>query len=228
VPHRRPRNSRAAFGRTEIFVVALLIAIALILAWPMLKSAFVKRDLTRTMRHGRELYLIAFRMMTDGASKKNSNLAWPGDYPVTSLAEYCDKLVQNDYAKPVDLQRMLSAPGAECTATMSGAPATLMLSGKTALKLYKVKASDPSNTIFATSSNYVYDTPLDSNTGPFGDVGFVVVRKSGDAVVYKKNKATPAGFESAEKFQSDIGILPGTTKGKIEPGDGTTVLTAPQ
>jgi len=228
VPHRRPRNFCAAFGRTEVFVVACLIAIALILAWPMLKSAFVKRDLTRTMRHGRELYLIAFRMVTDGAAKKNSNLAWPGDYPVTSLVEYCDKLVQNDYAKPADLQRMLSAPGAECTATMTGSPASLMLSGKTALKLYKVKASDPSNTIFAASSNYVYDTPLDSNTAPFGDAGFVVVRKSGDALVYKKNQATLAGFESAEKFQSDIGILPGTTKGKIEPGDGTTVLAAPR
>ena len=209
-------------------VAILIIAVALVLAWPTISSALTKRNLTQTMNNGRELYLVAFRMVTDGAAKEDSNRAWPGDYPAGSLAEYCNKLVQNNYVKPADLERILSAPGAPCAATMSGPPATLMLSGKTALKLYKVKASDPSNTIFAASSNYVYNTPLDSSTVPFGDAGFVVVRKSGDAGVYKKNQATPAGFESVEKFQSDIGILPGPTKGKIEPGDGTTALTAPQ
>ncbi|HZE57965.1 MAG TPA: hypothetical protein VE031_08935 [Chthoniobacterales bacterium] len=212
----------------EILVVALLIAIALILAWPTLKNALVKRDLTRTMNNGRELYLIAFRMATDGAAKSDSNRAWPGDYPANGLSEYCNKLVQNGYVKPDDLQRILSAPNAQCAAMMSGPPATLMLSGKSALKLYKVKASDPSNTIFAASSNYVYDTPLGSNAVPFGDAGFVIVRKSGDAGVYTKGQATPAGFESVEKFQSDIGALPGAEKGKVAPGDADRALTSPK
>ena len=227
--HRRRKGAFSfAFTKTEVLVILALVAVILVLAWPTLKSALTKRDLTRTMNNARELYLVAFRMTTDGAAKYDSNRAWPGDYPATTLAEYGNKLVQNGYVKPADLQRMLSAPGAECTATMSGPPATLMLSGKTALKLYKVKASDPSNTIFAASSNYVYDTALNSGTVPFGDAGFVVVRKSGDAGVYKKNLATPAGFDSVEKFQTDIGALPGATKGKVEPGDGTTVLSAPQ
>jgi hypothetical protein len=226
----RPRlpHCRAAFSKTELTVILAIIAVAVILAWPTISNALTKRDLTRTMNNGRELYLVAFRMVTDRAAKEDSNRAWPGDYPASSLAEYCDKLVQNDYVKPADLQRMLSAPGAQCAATMSGSPGTLTLSGKTALKLYKVKASDPSSTIFAASSNYIYDTPLDSNAVPFGDAGFVIVRKSGDVGVYKKNQATPAGFESAEKFQSDIGILAGTTNGQIEPGDGPTALTAPR
>ena len=212
----------------EILVVALLIAIALILGWPTLKNALVKRDLTRTMNNGRELYLLAFQMATDGAAKGDSSRAWPGDYPASSLAEYGNKLVQNNYLKPADLERLLSAPNAQCAAMMSGPPATLMLSGKSALKLYKVKASDPSNTIFAASSNYVYDTPLGLNAVPFGEAGFVIVRKSGDAGVYKKGQATPAGFESVEKFQSDIGALPGASKGKVAPGDADTALTTPK
>ena len=208
-------------------MVIVIIAALLLLAWPALKNALVKRDLTRTMNNGRELYLASFRMATDGAARADSSRAWPGDYPTNSLTEYCTKLVQNGYVNSVELQRMLSAPGAECQARPADPPVTLLLSGRTALKLYKVKAADPSNTIFAASSNYVYDTPLNPNTVPFGDAGFVVVRKSGDAGVYKKNQATLAGFDNVEKFQSDIGALPGAVKGKVEPGDGTTVLAAP-
>ena len=206
----------------------VIAAVILFLAWPAFNNALRKRDLTRTMNNGRELYLAAFKMATDGAAKSDTNLAWPGDYPGTSLAEYCGKLVQNQYLEPADLQRLLSAPDAVCTAVMSGPPATLMLSGRPALKIYKVRAGDPSNTIFAASNNYVYDTPLDSKAVPYGDAGFVVVRKSGDIGVYKKGQATPEGFESIEKFQTDIGALPGATKGTVVPGDGANVLTPPQ
>jgi type II secretory pathway pseudopilin PulG len=222
-------NRAAAFSRIELVVILAIVAVILLLAWPSVSNSLVKRDLTRTMNNGRELYLAAFQMATDGAAKFDSNRAWPGDYPTTSLAEYCGKLVQNGYLKPADLQRMLSAPGATCTVTMSGPPATLVITGKTALKVYKVKASDPSNTIFAASSNYVYDTALSSDTVPFGDAGFVAIRKSGDAGVYKKIQATPAGYDNnPENFQSGIGALPGAAKGKIEPGDGSNFLAGPQ
>lgn len=206
----------------------VVIAVIFLLALPAFNSGLTKRDLTRTMKNGRELYLAAFAMATDGAAKSNPNLAWPGDYPGTSLADYCDKLVQNKYLQPSDLQQILSAPGATCNATMSGPPATLVLSGRSALKVYKATGADSSDTIFAASSNYLYGTPLDAKAVPFGDAGFVVVRKSGDAGVYKKGQATPAGFESTEKFQTDIGALPGATKGTVTPGDGGSVLTPPQ
>lgn len=225
----RLSHCRAAFSKIELSVIVAIVAVALILAWPTIHNALVKRDLTRTMYNGRELYLAAFRMATDGATKFDSNRAWPGNYPTASLAEYCNKFVQNGYLKPDDVQRLLSAPEATCTATMSGPPATLLLSGKSALKLYKVKASDPSNTIFAASANYVYDTPLDSNTDPFGDAGFVVVRKSGDAGVYKKAQATPEGFDkNVSRFQTEIGALPGAEKGNVSPGDAGTALTNPK
>jgi hypothetical protein len=209
-------------------VAIVVIAVILVLAWPAFNSALTKRDLTRTMNNARELYLAAFRMTTDGAAKSDANLAWPGDYPANSLAEYCGKLVEKDYAKAAELQRMLSAPGVQCTITMSGSPGTLTVSGRSALKIYKVKSADPSNTVFAASSNYVYDTGLNSNAVPFGDAGFVVVRKSGDAGVYKKTQATPEGFENnAERFQVEIGALPGAAKGNVVPGDGASVLAIP-
>ena len=217
-----------AFSRIEVVVVIVVAAVILLLAWPAFKTGLRKRDLTRTMNNGRELYLAAFKMATDGAAKSDANLSWPGDYPATSLAEYCGKLVQNQYLQPADLQKFLSAPGATCTVTMSGPPVTLMLSGRSAFKIYKARRSDPSNTIFAVSTNYVYATPLSPDAVPFGDRGFVVVQKSGDVGIFKQEQATPAGFESPEKFQTDIGMLPGAVKGAVVAGDGTNVLTSLQ
>jgi type II secretory pathway pseudopilin PulG len=228
VAHRCGGDSSAGFTRTELVVVIVIIAVILFLAWPAFTNALTKRDLTRTMNNGRELYLAAFQMATDGAAKSDASLAWPGDYPANSLAEYCSRLVEKDYLKPADLQRMLSAPGAACTITASGSLATATLTGKSALKIYRVKGVDPSNTIFVASSNYIYDTELNSNVVPFGDAGFVVVRKSGDAGVYKKNQATTAGYDNnPERFQAEIGALPGAVKGEVAPGDGATVLTGP-
>jgi type II secretory pathway pseudopilin PulG len=223
-------NSRSpAFTRIELVVVLAIVTVILVLAWPAFKNALTKRDLTRTMNNGRELYLAAFRMATDGAAKSDANLAWPGDYPVNTLAGYAGKLVEKDYLTPADLQRMLSAPGAACTLTASGSPATTTVTGKSAFKIYKVKATDPSNTIFAASSNYIYDTELNANVVPFGDAGFVVVRKSGDAGVYKKNQATSAGYDNnTARFQVEIGALPGAIKAVVAPGDGATVLAGPQ
>jgi type II secretory pathway pseudopilin PulG len=225
----RPHPSSSAFTRIELVLVLVIVAVILVLAWPAFTNALAKRDLTRTMNNGRELYLSAFQMATDGAAKSDANLAWPGDYPVNSLAEYAGKLAEKDYLKPADLQRMLSAPGAACTVTASGSPVATTLTGKSALKIYKVKGADPSNTIFAASSNYVYDTELNSNVVPFGDAGFVVVRKSGDAGVYKKSQATSARYDNdPARFQTEIGALPGAIKGEVAPGDGATVLAGPR
>jgi hypothetical protein len=204
------------------------VAVILFLSWPAFKNALTKRDLTRTMNNGRELYLAAFRMATDGAARSDANLAWPGDYPGNTLAEYSSKLVEKDYLKPADLERILSAPGAACTVTTTGSPAITTLTGKSALKIYKVKRTDLSNTIFAASSNYIYDTELSGNAEPFGDAGFVVVRKSGDAGVYKKAQATAAGYDNnAVRFQTEIGALPGASKGDVTAGDGAAVLAGP-
>ena len=218
----------AAFSRIELVVILVVVAVIAFLAWPTLQSGLVKRDLTRTMNNGRDLYFAAFRMATDGVAKSDPSRAWPGDYPAASLAEYGSHLVQNDYLKAADLERILSAPGAPCTVTMNDSPGKVTLSGKSALKIYKVKTADPSNTIFAASTNYSYDTELNRETVPFGDAGFVVIRKSGDAGVYKKIQATPVAYDNnPARFQAELGALPGATKGEVSPGDGAAVLAAP-
>ena len=220
----------AAFTLIQLLALILILGVLLFLAWPTIKNGLAKREMSRTMTNARELYLASFHMATDGAAKSDANLAWPGDLPAATLADYCGKLVQNNYLKADDLQKILSAPGATCTVTSTaGSPAAVTLTGKSALKLYKVKNGDASTAIFSASSNYFYNTPLSHASEPFGDKGFVVIRKRGDAGVYGKNQATVSDWgNDAAEFQSKIGKLAGAAAGAVPSGDGATALAGPE
>ena len=220
------KNSTPAFTLIELLVVISIIAVLAALAVPALTQALTKGQMTGTMNNARQLYLAGFQMATDGAANSNPAYSWPGDDPaVTSLEAYCNKLVQNDYLKPGDIQKILNAPGANCNVTtVPGPPISVTLAGKSALKVYKVKEVDSSSTIFSVSSNYAYNAPLDATKVPYGDKGFVVMRRGGDAGVYRKNEATQSGWnDDLNKFAAAIGRLPGDS-----PDDAATALTNPQ
>jgi hypothetical protein len=103
------------------------------------------------------------------------------------------------------------------------------LSGKSGIKVYKVKDTDASNTIFADSANYTYNTALASTNTPFGDKGFIVVHKGGDAVLLRKNNAQVTNYDNnASKFQSAVGKLPGDTDGTLGSEGSGSFLTNPQ
>lgn len=219
------KNSAPAFTLIELLVVISIIAILALLAGPALTQALSKGQMTGTMNNARQLYLAGFQMATDGAANSNPAYSWPGDDPaLTSLEAYCTKLVQNDYLKPGDMQKILNAPGATCNVTtIAGPPASVTLAGKSALKVYKVKEVDSPNTIFSVTSNYAYNAPLDSTKVPYGDKGIVVIRKGGDAGVYRKNEATQSGWNNDfNKFAAAIGKLPGDST-----DDTATALTNP-
>lgn len=224
----------SAFTLIELLVVISIIAILAALAVPALTNALTKGQMTGTMNNARQFYLAGFQMATDGAANSDPNYSWPGDdASLASLQDYCTKLVQNDYLKVGDLQKILTAPGASCTVTATtGDPPTVNLAGPSALKIYKVKDSDPSNTIVAVTANYTYNTPLSATAAPYADKGFVVIRKGGDASTYRKNQATAANYGAgqagAAKFQSTVGRLTGDTEGNPSTGDNGKNLTNPQ
>jgi prepilin-type N-terminal cleavage/methylation domain-containing protein len=221
----------AAFTLIELLVVIAIIATIAAFAVPALTSALTKGQMTGTVNNARQLYLASYQMALDGATNSDANLAWPGDYSngVTTLQDYCTKLVANDYLKASDLPKILSAPGATCAATASGtgSATTVTLSGTSGLKVYPVTAADGSNVIFAVTSNYTYDTDFASSTAvPFGDKGFVVVRKGGDAAVLRKNNAKHTSGQEAS-FESLVGKKPGEAQGTVTSGDPNGVLKQP-
>ena len=121
--------------------------------------------------------------------------------------------MQNGYLKGADLQKLLSAPGAACTVSgdFNADPPTITgIAPKSALKIYRLKESDASNAIFAVTANYTYNTAITTTGTPYGDKGFIVIRKGGDAVMLRKNNATHANYGgNLQNFQAAVGVLPG-------------------
>ena len=226
------RHHFAAFTLIEMLVVIAIIAVLAAFAVPALTQALTRGQLTGTMNNARQLYLATFQMATDGSTNSDTNLTWPGDDTAltasASLRLFCEKLVQNDYLKAGDLQKILTAPGANCTVTTDAAtPPAVSLAGTSALKIHKIREVDPANTVFAVSSNYVYAATPTATAAPYGDKGFVVIRKGGDASTFRKNQSTVANYgNDARRFQSTVGKLTGDDDGSVGTESGR-ILTQP-
>jgi prepilin-type N-terminal cleavage/methylation domain-containing protein len=225
------RNSVAAFTLIEMLVVISIIVVLAAFAGPALFNALAKGQMTGSINNARQLYLAGQQMALDGATNSDATRSWPGDdATISSLQAYCSRLVTNGYLTTGDLQKLLSAPGAVCTATSTtaGTPpvTTVTLAGTSALKVYPVRETDSTNTIFAVTSNYTYNSALTSTAAPYGDKGFVVQRKGGDAALLKSNNATATSGQGAT-FQSVVGKKPGDTDGSPTVGEPVPVLKFP-
>src|SRR5206468_3397131 len=221
----------SAFTLIELLVVIAIIAILAALAVPALTSALAKAQMSGTMNNDRQFYLAQFQMSNDGAATGDSTSGWPGDIAPASFLAYCNVLLAKGYLKGADILKLCSAPGAALGGTVTPATSTTpevlsALSGRSALKFYKVTDANPSNTIFGVSHNYVYNTALSNGVTPYGTKGFVVVRKGGDAIVLKEGQALSSGWPGNIQFQNGVGMMPGDVVGTIGTEAGT-VLTFP-
>ena|SRR5437588_634877 len=228
---------QSAFTLIEMLVVISIIAILAAFAVPALTSALTKGQMTGTMNNGRQMYLAAQQMALDGSANSDPNLGWPTDVGDTTLNAYVTRLVTQNYLKVGDVQKLLSGPGAsaQVTSSTAGTPpvTTITVTGTAALKIYPVADADASNVIFATSRNYTYNSVLTPTTGgatpvannPFGDKGFIVQRKGGDASVLRPNNATDGG--NITQFESQVGKKPGEAQGTASAGDPGGVLKQP-
>ncbi len=205
-----------------MLVVISIIAVLAAFAVPALTSALTKGQMTGTMNNGRQLYLAAQQMALDGAANSDPSLTWPGNDANTTitLSQYLTKLVQNDYLKVGDVQKLLNAPGATCTvnATTAGNPAVTTINtvtGTPAFKFFRVTESDSSGTIFLETNNYTYNNKVDPALNPYGAKGFIVQRKGGDASILRKNNVTAAQSTSATTFQTVTGKQTGDADGTV-------------
>ena len=194
-----PARLVQGFTRTKLFVLLSVVAVLVILAIPLVTSAFAKWKITQFRQNAGSIHLVTLSMATDGETNKDPTLGWPGDLKakghIANLADFANLLVRNDYLKPGDL-KIFSGPGYKpYQGTLSSGSSGVLVPPFTdencAYKVYLVKDRDSSNTVFLMSKKDV-----------FGDKGFVVVRKGGDAGIYQKaqNLQLPGGgtVESAE------------------------------
>jgi prepilin-type N-terminal cleavage/methylation domain-containing protein len=230
----KPRERSGAFTLIELLVVMAIIAVLATLVLTQGPALLARAQLTSTMNNARQIYMAGFQMATDGTTNSDPNLTWPGDdSSLSTLEAYCNKLVQGDYLKAGDVQKILTAPGANpiVNSSTSGNVTSITVTGKCALKIYKLREVDASNGIFAASANFTYNTDLDNSKVPYGDKGFVILRKGGDASSLRKSQATTKNYSNdMTRYQNAIGVLPIATNGTTPPTseDSSMVLTNPQ
>ena len=183
------------------------------MAVPAVTSALVKGQLIQAMSNARQIHLATMSMATDGATNSDSTLGWPGDLKDNSQisvgTDFVSRLVAYDYLKAGDLKVFATAgiTAYNGTGTLTGSGTSAKLSDfkdtNNAYKIYLVRDSDASNTVFLATKNYSYNTVFSttaSSLKPFGDKGFVIFRKGGDASILKKQQAQSLNL---------IGTLPG-------------------
>ncbi len=233
------KKSASAFTLVEMLVVIAIIATIAAFALPAITGALVRGQLAQAVSNARQVHLATFAMTTDGTQTGDAKYGWPGDLAasttagvtITNVPDFVKRLVDNDYLKAGDL-KVFAAPGinpwngtytkpANATSAGSFAPE---FNGTTncAFKIYKVKDTDSSNTIFLATKNFSYTddstTAISSTAVPFGDKGFVVFHKGGDGTFYKKQQATSKTL---------LGVPPGASDSAAPPNETSADFLAP-
>ena len=174
--------TRPAQGFSRMGLLAVLVVIA-VLVGVAVSYVLVRAPQIQCRQNAGSIHLATLQMAVDGESNKDSSLGWPGDLKskgiISNLSDFVTLLVRNDYLKPNDLQ-IFSGPGYKpYKGTLSnGVLVPPFTEENCAYKVYLVKASDPSTTVFLMSKN--------------GDKGFIVCHIGGDVGLYKK--AQPSNF----------------------------------
>ena len=222
----KTKKFSSAFTLIELLVVIAIIAILAALAVPALTSALAKAQMSGTMNNGRQLYLAQFQMSNDATATGAQNIGWPGDMntsgAATNFLTYLNVLLANGYLKAGDVAKLMNAPGGNYVAAINWAASPPVLngigSGDAGIKVYTCSDSDSINCIFAASHNYTYNTalvPPNPATGagiPYGQKGFIVVKKGGDAAVFRAGQALATNWPAGQ-FQTQVGMMPGDNEG---------------
>jgi len=178
-------RSLRAFTLIELLVVISIIAILAALALPAITGALARGQLSQSLSNSRQIYTATFAMAMDSASTGDTNIGWPADIG-GSWSAWATALVEGKYLATNDFNKMLSAPGA-----VRPPDTAITASTPSGLAVFNVSDTNTSTTIFLTTANYTSaGQTLDPNQKPFGDKGFVTLRKGGDANVYQARQAT--------------------------------------
>ena len=170
-----------AFTLIELLVVISIIAILASLALPAVTGALARGQLTGSLNNARQLAILTQQVALDAFTTGDTNApGWPGS---NSFAKWAGDLTRAGVSTN-EILKLLQAPGK--------VPTGLESAGSAAFSIYGVQDNNAGDTIFITTQNWDAKSPaaLTSEAQPYGDKGFVVVRKGGDGAVYRKEQAT--------------------------------------
>lgn len=190
-----------AFTLIELLVVISIMAVLVSLALPAVTGAITRAQLGQLSSNAKQIHIAQTQMALEAVTTGDTNYGWVGDLNITTVKGFVDNLVTNNFMHPKDAVKVFSCPGiTPGTATTNTAD---IQSANTGFSIYPVQDKDPGVTVFITTKNYTWGQELSKETKPFGNVGFVVLRKTGDATVYREQQATKTNL---------LGELPSTSQ----------------
>jgi prepilin-type N-terminal cleavage/methylation domain-containing protein len=173
-------HSVSAFTLIELLVVISIIAILASLSIPAVTGALARGQMTQTLNNARQLHLQTQTMTIDTTT---SGFGWSWTYDGTnagSLSGFCTALMSNNYLTANELRKIFTAPGVTPPAGDS-----VFTAGNVAFKVMQTKDSDPSENVFVITKNWS-SGGLQGETQPYGNKGFVLMRKGGDGAVFTR------------------------------------------
>jgi prepilin-type N-terminal cleavage/methylation domain-containing protein len=192
------KRSLQAFTLIELLVVISIIAILASLALPAINGALARGQMTQTVSNARQLYVSTFQMALDAQTTGDTNLGWPADVG-GSWSAWAGNLVGGKYMTTNDFAKMLSAPG-----VIRSTNTPIATANPSALSVYNIGESSPNSAAFITTANFTFGQPLGETNKPFGNKGFVVLRKGGDGAVFQERQATNTSIFAALDFTNKL------------------------
>lgn len=175
-------KKRLGFTLIELLVVISIIGILASLAIPAVTGALTRGQMTGTLNNARQLHLATQQAELDQNTSGEAS-AWPGSN--RSFQSWA-QLLTNGYLSANDMRKIFSAP----RVTVTTVPPTQM--SDTAFNVYQVGNIEESAAVFISTKNWNAVSPALPGAAavPYGDKGFVVMRKGGDGQVYQARFAT--------------------------------------
>jgi len=184
-----------AFTLIELLVVISIIAILAALALPAITGALAQGQISQALSNARQLYTASFAMAMDSIATGDTSIGWPYDMG-GSWGPWATQLTNGKYLTQADFNKLLVAPPIKRPTNTE-----VTASEPSALAVFNVSETNPPTTVFITTANFTSaGQELDPNAVPFGDKGFVVMRKGGDGNRYTKIQATNTDIISQEDF----------------------------